>query len=291
MSPQIHLPLYVEFVEAGHHPQFQWHDHDVSEIAVILSGHGTHHIEVENRSRHVEIRRGDVLVLHPHIMHAYSDTEDLAMVNVVFDSQKLPLPILDGYSFRYFKQFFPLNSPADPYAFLKPILHLDDGALIKVRSIIDEIQQKTVSFAPGILFETLCTFMQLLVALNKTDEATVSKAENHQANFQMGKAIYTISNEYADKLTLEYLAKSVNMSVRNFCRQFKLTTGYSPIQYLLQQRMAHAIELLLETNRAIESIAEECGFSNENYFRKMFLKMYKVSPGKYRKSHKDSPDD
>ena len=55
------LPLWVVHREAGLHPARLFHDHEYSEIALIISGSARHILESEN----IPIEAGDLLVIHP----------------------------------------------------------------------------------------------------------------------------------------------------------------------------------------------------------------------------------
>ena len=88
------LPLWVVHREAGLHPARLFHDHEYSEIALIISGRARHILESEN----IPIEAGDLLVIHPGASHAYDHTENMEIINLVYDRTKISLPILDGYS-------------------------------------------------------------------------------------------------------------------------------------------------------------------------------------------------
>ena len=63
---------------------------------------------------------------------------------------------------------------------------------------------------------------------------------------------------------------------------FKKVTGYSPIDYLLHVRLSKAAEMLLRSEKTISEIAQECGFTDSNYFSRQFRKNYNLSPREYR---------
>ena len=74
------------------------------------------------------------------------------------------------------------------------------------------------------------------------------------------------------------------MSKRNLFRKFKLATGNTPVEYLLQLRLKKAAEMLLATNLTLGEIAMECGFCDSNYLCRMFRKHMNTTPGKFRKT-------
>lgn len=84
-------------------------------------------------------------------------------------------------------------------------------------------------------------------------------------------------------IKLADLAEVVGMSQFHFSRLFKQSMGISPHQYLLQQRVEQAKQLLKTSKLAIADIALQCGFSSQSHFSKHFRSATGMAPGAYRK--------
>ncbi|MBK8087714.1 MAG: helix-turn-helix transcriptional regulator [Chitinophagaceae bacterium] len=67
---------------------------------------------------------------------------------------------------------------------------------------------------------------------------------------------------------------------------FKTVYGVTIHQYILQQRIEMARQLLIDTDEPIKAIAVNTGFSNEKYFITMFKKKFLITPGVYRRQNK-----
>lgn len=102
---------------------------------------------------------------------------------------------------------------------------------------------------------------------------------------EIRSAIDYIKLNYPQKITLNQLAKSANMSKEYFCRQFKETTGVSPIHYLMQIRIEKSCLMLKNTEDEIGQIAMKCGFSSFSYFSEIFKKIIACTPKEYRKKY------
>jgi AraC family transcriptional regulator len=89
----------------------------------------------------------------------------------------------------------------------------------------------------------------------------------------------------ADPLSLAELAELARMSVRHFCRAFQVSTGYSPHQYLLHQRVERAKSLLLEGRMPVSDIALSIGFADQSQFTRTFRRQAGTTPAAYRKAH------
>ncbi len=93
-----------------------------------------------------------------------------------------------------------------------------------------------------------------------------------------------ICDHYAQDVTLEEVASSINMAPTYFSRQFKKVTSIGFKEYLIQIRVREATVLLLETDTPVMKIANKCGFNDSNYFCEVFKKVKGVSPSQYRKT-------
>ncbi|MBX9388578.1 helix-turn-helix domain-containing protein [Streptomonospora nanhaiensis] len=85
-------------------------------------------------------------------------------------------------------------------------------------------------------------------------------------------------------ITVEDLARRAAMSPRTFYRRLQETTGTTPLQWLLNERLARAQTLLESTGLSVEKVAELSGLGTANNLRHHFLKQVGVSPSDYRKA-------
>ncbi len=97
------------------------------------------------------------------------------------------------------------------------------------------------------------------------------------------KAAHHITMHYDQKLTQATLAAISGYSPNYFSRRFKETTGIGAHEYLLLVRLKNAAALLRSSDESVLNIALSVGFTDANYFKDAFKKMYGVSPRAYRK--------
>ncbi|MEV4629688.1 helix-turn-helix domain-containing protein [Micromonospora sp. NPDC049523] len=83
-------------------------------------------------------------------------------------------------------------------------------------------------------------------------------------------------------LTVAELAHRAHLSPRTFARRFRDTVGTSPLQWLVEQRVRVAQELLETTDEPVERIARVAGFGNPVSLRRHFRRVTSVSPQTYR---------
>jgi AraC family transcriptional regulator len=86
-----------------------------------------------------------------------------------------------------------------------------------------------------------------------------------------------------ENLSLSALANELGMSQYYFCHLFKQSTGMSPHQYLISQRVERAKPLLRQSERNITFIAMECGFANSSHCAKCFRTCTGMNPNQFGK--------
>lgn len=91
-----------------------------------------------------------------------------------------------------------------------------------------------------------------------------------------------INEHLHQEITLADLAALLGMSQFHFSHQFKLAIGTTPYQYLLQQRVERAKQLLKQTNHSITDIALMCGFNSHSHLSKQFRQLTGMTPRAYR---------
>jgi AraC family transcriptional regulator, transcriptional activator FtrA len=87
-----------------------------------------------------------------------------------------------------------------------------------------------------------------------------------------------------EPLTIEDLARRAAVSPRTFYRRLHAATGTTPLQWLLNERLARAQTLLESTDLSVEKIAALSGIGTANNLRHHFLKQVGISPSDYRQA-------
>lgn len=101
------------------------------------------------------------------------------------------------------------------------------------------------------------------------------------------RACAYINRHYAEDVTVDRIAESVNLNKNYLIRIFKREMGTTPMKYLLDVRLYFARALLLQTDETVSGIAERCGFNTSSYFIKCFRERYLESPLSYKRARLD----
>lgn len=171
------------------------------------------------------------------------------------------------------RNWFSLLSPTrEPVVVnLLPSSYIVERNMRQIFSVFDE--QKSVNEARlSQLITSVLT--ELYLAMFSGEKTTSVDA--------IGEVLTYISMHIERPLSVEELAKRANLSPYYFSRIFKQNTGFSPYDYILNQRVENAKYLLRTTDFPIKKIASCCGFGTLSSFCTNFKKRVGDSPLRYR---------
>ena len=94
-----------------------------------------------------------------------------------------------------------------------------------------------------------------------------------------------VRKNYMQNICLKELAEITHLSISALERRFKKFLGKTPKQFINEVRLENARRLLIETNIAIATIANDTGFADHSYFSRQFQKLFDQSPSVFRKEH------
>jgi AraC family transcriptional regulator len=86
---------------------------------------------------------------------------------------------------------------------------------------------------------------------------------------------------------LSDLANVAGLSRMHFAAQFRVATGYRPLEYLTHQRTEYAKSLLLTTKAPLADIALSAGYCTQAHFSTVFKRITGETPARWRAAHKD----
>lgn len=130
--------------------------------------------------------------------------------------------------------------------------------------------------------------LELIYAITKdTKKSSVLKNVKNNTYPAIEKAISYIKENLTKDLSLETLAKHVSLSPIHFHNLFKSATGKTLHDFVEEQRIKEAINLLATTDMTLAEIALQCGFSSQSYFSYVFKRRMQTTPRKYLQTLND----
>jgi len=268
----------VLVVREPHQNQRPQHRHEFFEIAVILSGTGTH---VTGQSRHL-LKPGDVLVINTRRAHGYKNTRDLNLINLLIHPDLLLRLARELGDLPGFHTLF-VTRPMENSVAFRGGLHLSPAELAKVEDWVGCLETETHQRQEGgdLLAEA---YLTLIVGLLSRKYGRLSSFRS-QPEGGIGRLLSWLEKNLGQPIQVADMAREAGMSSRNFYRFFRGVMGMTPTAYLQKIRIQRAVGELSSGESRIGEIAQQCGFEDSNYFSRIFRQVTKSSPRAYRQKH------
>ncbi|MEM6451773.1 MAG: AraC family transcriptional regulator [Cyanobacteria bacterium P01_D01_bin.105] len=165
---------------------------------------------------------------------------------------------------------------------LKPEFQTRNPQLESIsKMLLNELQQGSLS--NRLYIDSLSNILAVnLLRQHATTRPHLPIYEGGLPSRQLRQILDYIDAHIDQEINLADLAQLLDMSQFHFSRLFKQSLGVSPYQYLLQQRVERAKQLLKSTDRLITDIAFACGFNSHSHLSKQFKQLTGMTPKAYR---------
>ncbi|MDQ3749321.1 MAG: AraC family transcriptional regulator [Acidobacteriota bacterium] len=126
------------------------------------------------------------------------------------------------------------------------------------------------------------TFVLHLLKNYSTANSIQENLNGGLSGYKLRRAKEFITENLEEDLSLAEIAAAADLSQYHFARAFRKSTGFTPQQYLMQQRIERAKELLAKDDLPIVEISLRAGFKNQSHFTTLFRKFTKLTPKTWR---------
>ncbi|HEX8429111.1 AraC family transcriptional regulator [Hymenobacter sp.] len=141
----------------------------------------------------------------------------------------------------------------------------------------------------GRVKDVLATFtiQEMLVRLMQTQarQLIFNNYTQHLTSHRFAHVVQYIKQHLTEQITVDKLSALACMSKATFFRVFKRELGLTPIEYIIQERLAEAKRLLRNPLSSVADVCFRAGFNNTAYFQKLFKQYEGMTPGLYKKQH------
>lgn len=257
----------------------EWHWHSELEFVEILQGAIECHIGEEI----IELREGDTFFINSGVIHKYQAPKVCREKQCMFsDILFLPEIIAPNSSLIYEKYIRPIVLYGKPFLVMRQTQAWEESVQNLYHHIVNvclaEEDLTELRIQAGILELWTRLFHYLY-----REESEQQENKNILAQARLRKMMQFIWDHFYEKITLDDIAASANISKSAALRCFRSGMQTSPVGYLNDFRLNRAKELLLTSHSTVSEIAVSVGFDNVGYFDRVFRRTFGLTPKQFAK--------
>ena len=272
-----HFPFLVSYQKLSEYESgsFMWHWHPEIEITYVRKG--TMCYKVNNLVYH--LKEGDIVFNNSGALHSgtMENQEDCTYIPVTFDSRLI---------YGFFQST--INSKyVDPVIqdSLLPAICIDQSEpwhrpfreyLLRIIAL----DEKKPDFYE--LDITICLQSMWRLLLEHITYEPQASRENSLEYDRIKKILSYIEDNYQNKITLNDIAGHIHLCESECTRLFKRHMNTTLFAFLQEYRIERSLEFL-QADQPVSAVADKAGFSDPNYYSKVFAKIKGCSPREYRK--------
>ncbi len=256
------------------------HKHDDFELNFVQNGKGVR--RTVGDSSEILDNYDLVLITSGDLEHVWEQndckSDSIREITIQFSSDLISNKLLDRNQFSSIKNMLEMA---------KRGLAFPITSIMKVYPILDKLSSESKGF-----FAVL-EFMKLLYELSVTVKDAHILSSSSFVSLQVGsdsrrvdKVQDYIFKNYTHEIRLSELSDMVGMTPVSFSRFFKLRTGKTLSDYIIDIRLGHAARKLIDTTTSVSEICYDCGFNNISNFNRIFKKKKKCSPKEFRDNYR-----
>lgn len=265
------------------------HRHQLTEVHYV--SHGEVAVTIGRQRHHVAA--GNAYILHAGDAHAQSAVCDSVLY---FCSLTVSHWHLGGASSRSTSASNGLNAglvlTRSPSRVVAADRVLVDAAQ-HASELMEHLQSLRVEQLAGALKSFLDALASLLTAQASgcIGDVPPNRGLMERATLErMGRVASYIETHHANCESMERIAHRFFLGRRQLSRLFREALGVSAQQYLMEQRLRHAMRLLQQSETKIDAVMVQSGFRSRHHFYKLFQQRTGLSPEQFRRSSRASID-
>ncbi|WP_288498130.1 AraC family transcriptional regulator [uncultured Acinetobacter sp.] len=254
---------------------FQWHHHPEFEFTLTVNSYGKRYIGSDISNYH----ENDLVMIGPNISHTWQSFGK-------FNPNQPYIALVIWVSTEWIQNVINIFPEMRS---LNNLLILSNNVVI----FSEDVKHKVIDHFHNIpalgWSERTPLLLKILLTLSQDEKMIITHVNKLNISSENNKKIQNfievmdyIDKNYHKKISIEDLAEMCFVSPATFYRSFKKILKKSPMEYIINLRINHAAELILERNMAIANIAEYVGYSSLALFNRHFKSIKKISPREYR---------
>lgn len=264
------------------------HWHYFTEIIYLVSGH----LKAEIEGKTFEMSPGDLIIVHPKQIHAfvqqdkYNKEEDFLFYGIKFDD--MILSNTTPGSPKLPKMLDSITQNENTFN----MVTAEDLKYNPVKLFFENVMWETENKEFGYDIKVACTISLIITELiriwRRHGLEFSTKTSFDQFSSKDFSVLEYIDKHSAENINIEELANKCGMCYSNFAKQFKAQFGRTCKEYIEFVRICKADTLILYTDKTLDYIGQETGFTDASHFIRTYKKIKGTTPKQRRKENANS---
>lgn len=247
------------------------HFHEDIEIMFCTGGEGVFFLEPEV----FQLFRGQMFLINSSILHRSVANEEYRSMVFHISAEML-------------REFSSLQSDFFAMASCSVLaVTLKEEEISRMEELFWELSADLGDGFGSDIRRTITLLEFLLTCFSHFNEERKEKSHTNPSLDKVVPILDYIQNNLSEPLSISSIASHFYMSKHHLCHIFKVGTGFTLMEYVINCRILKA-RSLLRTGMRVQEVGENVGFRNNEHFIRTFKKMTGVPPKKYAQMYRES---
>jgi len=176
-------------------------------------------------------------------------------------------------------------------SFIRKMLERSAKGILFSKETIQQIMPRLTILSQKQGFDSVMELLSILHDLSVSrnmhtlSDNTFSNAELSYNSRRIERVMEYMNLNFQKNISLNEAAKLTNMTPVSFSRFFKMRTGITFMDSLLEMRLGQSSRLLIDTTQSVSEVAYNCGFNNISNFNRLFKKKKGCTPKEFRENY------
>ena len=265
------------------------HGHDFTEVVLAVSGEGIESIDGRDHA----VGPGSVSVIKGRERHGFSKCRNLELYNFIMYGEDMALLLADLRGLAGYQYLFVIEPGRREVAVSAPetgpsgsglSMRLSGTELEWARDAAAAMLREYERAEPGFQAAVKGGFLQLATTICRSfgRPSSAQTGSLRRLGAALGVALAYMEAHYTEHLEVGRLASMCGLSARHFQRLFKELCGTTVVERIAALRLGRAKALLRRSGLGVTEVALRCGYSDSNYFSRIFRAATGLTPTAFR---------
>lgn len=279
ITPLTQTDCFTIAVRVKSNFNFPLHYHEEYELNFIMNASGAQRVVGDHME---EIGDLELVLVGPNLPHAWFThrcmSKEIREITIQFHK--------DLFDEKFLRR--------NQLSFIRMMFEKSLRGILFSRETIEQIMPRIIHLNQKQGFDSVLELMSILHDLSTSRNMRLLSSDSFQSlrfsqhfSPRIERTLEYIEKHFNKPITLAEISRLNNMTETAFSRYFRIKTGMTFIDSLMEKRLAHASRMLMETNLSIAEIAYKCGFNNISNFNRIFKRKKGCTPRQYRERYRE----